>query len=196
MGCVSYSLKYFPDGRIDKAAHEGAPSSPRARSSPASCAPTARPAGTRRWLPRAPRARSRTSCARTASPTEGLTRDGLEQLRIAADQAREAPIPTASPACGRTARRCCRAASRSCSAVFDELGLEAMKVSDGALRHGVLYDLLGRVAAPRHARGDGGAVHAPLPRRRGAGRARASSSRSRSTTRSRRAPSARTTPTA
>jgi len=29
--------------------------------------------------------------------------------------------------------------------VFDELGLEAMAVSDGALRHGVLYDLLGRV---------------------------------------------------
>jgi exopolyphosphatase/guanosine-5'-triphosphate,3'-diphosphate pyrophosphatase len=30
------------------------------------------------------------------------------------------------------------------SAVFDELGVDAMKVSDGALRHGVLYDLLGR----------------------------------------------------
>jgi exopolyphosphatase/guanosine-5'-triphosphate,3'-diphosphate pyrophosphatase len=30
-------------------------------------------------------------------------------------------------------------------AVFDQLGLDAMKVSDGALRHGVLYDLLGRV---------------------------------------------------
>jgi exopolyphosphatase / guanosine-5'-triphosphate,3'-diphosphate pyrophosphatase len=29
--------------------------------------------------------------------------------------------------------------------VFDELGLENAKVSDGALRHGVLYDLLGRV---------------------------------------------------
>jgi len=31
------------------------------------------------------------------------------------------------------------------SAVFDELGIEKMKVSEGALRHGVLYDLLGRV---------------------------------------------------
>jgi exopolyphosphatase/guanosine-5'-triphosphate,3'-diphosphate pyrophosphatase len=31
------------------------------------------------------------------------------------------------------------------SAAFDELGLEAMKVSAAALRHGVLYDLLGRV---------------------------------------------------
>src|SRR5213075_3371692 len=29
-------------------------------------------------------------------------------------------------------------------AVFDELGIETMAVSDGALRHGVLYDLLGR----------------------------------------------------
>ena len=31
------------------------------------------------------------------------------------------------------------------SAAFDALGLETMKVSEGALRHGVLYDLLGRV---------------------------------------------------
>jgi exopolyphosphatase/guanosine-5'-triphosphate,3'-diphosphate pyrophosphatase len=30
-------------------------------------------------------------------------------------------------------------------AVFDALGIETMAVSDGALRHGVLYDLLGRV---------------------------------------------------
>jgi len=29
--------------------------------------------------------------------------------------------------------------------VLDELGIEAMKVSEGALRNGVLYDLLGRV---------------------------------------------------
>jgi len=31
------------------------------------------------------------------------------------------------------------------SAALDELGIESMKVSEGALRHGVLYDLLGRV---------------------------------------------------
>ena len=30
-------------------------------------------------------------------------------------------------------------------AVFEELKIERMAVSDGALRHGVLYDLLGRV---------------------------------------------------
>src|SRR5205085_5265415 len=29
--------------------------------------------------------------------------------------------------------------------VLEEFGIDAMKVSDGALRHGVLYDLLGRV---------------------------------------------------
>jgi exopolyphosphatase/guanosine-5'-triphosphate,3'-diphosphate pyrophosphatase len=31
------------------------------------------------------------------------------------------------------------------SAALEELGIESMKVSEGALRHGVLYDLLGRV---------------------------------------------------
>ena len=30
-------------------------------------------------------------------------------------------------------------------AAFAELGIEQMAVSEGALRHGVLYDLLGRV---------------------------------------------------
>src|SRR5690606_15971184 len=33
------------------------------------------------------------------------------------------------------------------SALFDELGIETMQTGDGALRVGVLYDLLGRDAA-------------------------------------------------
>src|SRR5438874_12744911 len=75
---------------------------------------------------------------------EGLTREGLERLRsllikheradaerIAGLRANRAPVLPGGVAI--------------MSAVFDELGLEKMKVSDGALRHGVLYDLLGRV---------------------------------------------------
>jgi exopolyphosphatase/guanosine-5'-triphosphate,3'-diphosphate pyrophosphatase len=75
---------------------------------------------------------------------EGLTREGLERLRALlikgekADPDRIAGLrPNRAPVLpGGVAIM---------SAVFDELGIEAMKVSDGALRHGVLYDLLGRV---------------------------------------------------
>jgi exopolyphosphatase/guanosine-5'-triphosphate,3'-diphosphate pyrophosphatase len=75
---------------------------------------------------------------------EGLTREGLERLRsllikheradpdrIAGLRANRAPVLPGGLAIMK--------------AVFDELGIEAMKVSEGALRHGVLYDLLGRV---------------------------------------------------
>jgi exopolyphosphatase/guanosine-5'-triphosphate,3'-diphosphate pyrophosphatase len=75
---------------------------------------------------------------------DGLTREGLEKLRslllkiekaepdrIAGLRPNRAPVLPGGLAI--------------MSAVFDELGIEAMKVSDGALRHGVLYDLLGRV---------------------------------------------------
>lgn len=75
---------------------------------------------------------------------EGVTREGLERLRallikqeradperIAGLRANRAPVLPGGVAI--------------MSAVLDELGIEALKVSDGALRHGVLYDLLGRV---------------------------------------------------
>ena len=75
---------------------------------------------------------------------EGVTRTGLEKLRsllikseeadpdrIAGLRPNRAPVLPGGVAIMR--------------AVLEELGIEAMKVSDGALRHGVLYDLLGRV---------------------------------------------------
>jgi exopolyphosphatase/guanosine-5'-triphosphate,3'-diphosphate pyrophosphatase len=37
------------------------------------------------------------------------------------------------------------------SAIFEELGIERMSYADGALRLGVLYDLLGRFHHHRHA---------------------------------------------
>src|SRR4029077_14654062 len=75
---------------------------------------------------------------------EGLTREGLERLRALlikhekADPDRIAGLrPNRAPVLpGGLAIM---------SAALDELGIEAMKVSEGALRHGVLYDLLGRV---------------------------------------------------
>jgi exopolyphosphatase/guanosine-5'-triphosphate,3'-diphosphate pyrophosphatase len=75
---------------------------------------------------------------------EGLTREGLDKLRSLlikhekADPDKVAGLrPNRAPVLpGGLAIM---------NAVLDELGIEAMKVSEGALRHGVLYDLLGRV---------------------------------------------------
>jgi exopolyphosphatase/guanosine-5'-triphosphate,3'-diphosphate pyrophosphatase len=75
---------------------------------------------------------------------EGLTREGLDKLRSAlikhekADPERIAGLrPNRAPVLpGGLAIM---------SAVLDELAIEQMRVSEGALRHGVLYDLLGRV---------------------------------------------------
>jgi len=70
MGCLSYSLKFFADGRIDKPRMKAAELA--ARQELAGIVHGYRAAGwTKRSAPRAPRARWRTSCARTASPTKG-----------------------------------------------------------------------------------------------------------------------------
>src|ERR1041384_5629764 len=107
MGCVSYSLKYFPDGKIEKSGMRAAEFAAR-------------------------------------QELAGIVRAGLEKLRSLllksekADPDRVAGLrPNRAPVLpGGVA---------ILNAAFDELGLEAMKVSAAALRHGVLYDLLGRV---------------------------------------------------
>jgi len=83
-------------------------------------------------------------CVENGFTAEGLTREALERLRsllikqgaadpnkIAGLRASRAPVLPGGLAI--------------MSAAFDELGIDAIRVSDGALRHGVLYDLLGRV---------------------------------------------------
>jgi exopolyphosphatase/guanosine-5'-triphosphate,3'-diphosphate pyrophosphatase len=47
MGCVSFSLRFFPDGKVDKRAFKAAELAARASCKP-SCMPTAKPAGMRR----------------------------------------------------------------------------------------------------------------------------------------------------
>ncbi len=141
MGCVSYSLKYFPDGKIDKGRMKAAELA--ARQEVAGIAQGYRSAGWDVAIASSGTARSLENILReNGFAGEGLTRDGLERLRglliknekverIAGVRPNRAPVLPGGLAI--------------VNAVFDELGLEAMKVSDGALRHGVLYDLLGRV---------------------------------------------------
>jgi exopolyphosphatase/guanosine-5'-triphosphate,3'-diphosphate pyrophosphatase len=143
MGCVSYSLTYFPDGRIDKAAMRAAELA--ARQELAGIVRAYRAAGWDEAVGSSGTARAIENILRANGfATEGLTRDGLEKLRSLllksekADPQRIAGLrPNRAPVLpGGLA---------ILTAAFDELGLQAMKVSEAALRHGVLYDLLGRV---------------------------------------------------
>jgi exopolyphosphatase/guanosine-5'-triphosphate,3'-diphosphate pyrophosphatase len=143
MGCVSYSLKYFPDGAIDKPAMKAAELA--ARQELAAMVGTYRDAGWGEAVASSGTARSIENILRENEfAPEGITRDGLDKLRSLliknekADPDRIAGLrPNRAPVLpGGVAIM---------GAVLDSLGLEAMKVSEGALRHGVLYDLLGRV---------------------------------------------------
>jgi exopolyphosphatase/guanosine-5'-triphosphate,3'-diphosphate pyrophosphatase len=142
MGCVSYSLKYFPEGKVDKAGMRAAELA--ARQELAGIVRAYRAAGWDEAVASSGTARSIENILRANElAEEGLTREGLERLRSllikhgSADAQRIAGLrPNRAPVLpGGLA---------ILSAVFDELGLAAMKVSAAALRHGVLYDLLGR----------------------------------------------------
>jgi exopolyphosphatase / guanosine-5'-triphosphate,3'-diphosphate pyrophosphatase len=143
MGCVSYSLKYFAGGKIEKAGMKAAELA--ARQELSSLAGQYRATGWDEAVGSSGTARSIENILRENEfAAEGITREGLDRLRSLllkneeADPDRIAGLrPSRAPVlAGGVA---------ILVAAFDALGLESMKVAEGALRHGVLYDLLGRV---------------------------------------------------
>src|SRR4029079_17277622 len=166
------SLKYFPDNKVDKPRMKAAELA--ARQELAGILHAYRAAGWDQAVGSSGTARSQENILRANGFAEdGLTRDGLERLRslvikqekadpdrIAGLRPNRAPVLLGGLAIMNVA--------------LEELGIEAMKVSDGALRHGPLYQLLGRArrrggSDPPRARGDqrrcGGGTVAKSPRR-------------------------------
>jgi exopolyphosphatase / guanosine-5'-triphosphate,3'-diphosphate pyrophosphatase len=141
MGCVSY-MKYFPEGKIDKGRMKAAELA--ARQEISSLKKQYREAGWDEAVGSSGTARSIENILRENEfAAEGITREGLEKLRglllkhekadpdrIAGLRPNRAPVLPGGVAI--------------LAAALEELGIETMKVSEGALRHGVLYDLLGR----------------------------------------------------
>jgi len=143
MGCVSYTSRYFADGRIEKKSFKQAQFA--AREQVQTIAARFEKTGWREAVGSSGTARSIAEVlSRNGLAASGITTEGLEWLKdqlIAAGELRklslaglrEDRIPVVA---GGVAIM---------SAVFDELGLEDMTVAEGALRDGVLWDLLGRV---------------------------------------------------
>ena len=143
MGCVSYTTRYFPDGRIDKKGLRQAELA--ARGQVQTIATRFEKEGWKEAVGSSGTARSIAEILLKNGQSErGITAPGLgwlrEQLLEAGDirklsiaGLREDRIPVVA---GGVAIM---------SGVFSELSLNRMTVADGALRDGVLWDLLGRV---------------------------------------------------
>ncbi len=143
MGCVSYSLAYFPEGRIEKSCFKKAELA--ARQELAGMAGGYRSTGWQEAIGSSGTARALEVILReNGFAAEGITLEGLERLKsLLIKHERADPDRIAGLRKERAVVIPGGLAIMLCA--FAELGIERMAVSDGALRHGVLYDLLGRV---------------------------------------------------
>ena len=143
MGCVSYSLAHFPDGRLKAKYMRRAETA--ARLELQALRKTYRKLG---W----------TGCAGASGTIhavhtilrdngwshQGITFDGLEKLRQAIlenDHVDQLSIPGLR----RDRAKVLPGGLAILIAVFETLEIERMNVSQGAMREGLLYDLLGRI---------------------------------------------------
>lgn len=142
MGCVSYSLRFFPNGAIDKRSMKEAMLA--ARQEIQVIAQAYKQTGWERAVGSSGSAKALVEVLQASGQSDGkITREGLAWMReafIAAGSVARLTLP------GIRSERLpvLPGGLAIMSAVFEELGLEEMVFSDGALRLGVLYDLLGR----------------------------------------------------
>jgi exopolyphosphatase / guanosine-5'-triphosphate,3'-diphosphate pyrophosphatase len=143
MGCVSYSLRFFADGKLSEGNLKRAEIAARSE-----IQGIRRSFSTEHW----DEAVGSSGTARTISQillasdlTDGtITRTGLAELKNRLIQAKE--IKTLQlPGLSTERAQVIAGGFSILLAAFAELGIERMIVSDGALRAGVLYELLGRI---------------------------------------------------
>lgn len=143
MGCVGYSMRFFPDGRVRARALEQARLAARLEL---------------QTIERRFRALGWEECRGSSGTVlhvatilreSGLARDGitapglakLAKAMIAAKDVRRLALPGVDS----ERRAVLPGGVAILQALFDGLGIEVMKPASGALREGLLYDLLGRI---------------------------------------------------
>ncbi len=143
MGCVGYSQRFFPDGRLDK------PRFKRAQLAAANelqrIVDAYRAAGWRHAIASSGTARSLAAMLRDSGLSEdGITQAGLSALRerfIRAGKIGKLKLPGL-----RDDRKAIIPGGLAIMlSVLAEFGIDRIDVTDAALRQGVMYDLLGRV---------------------------------------------------
>lgn len=145
MGCVSYTRQFFPDGTVD--AHQMKQAELMARREIEVIAKQYRKTGWKEAY-----GSSGTAKALYAILTEcgfsdrGITRAGLNKLKERIINSGQV-VPSELPGIKLERADVLPGGLAIMSALFDELGIERMHTGEGALRVGVLYDLLGRDAS-------------------------------------------------
>jgi exopolyphosphatase/guanosine-5'-triphosphate,3'-diphosphate pyrophosphatase len=142
MGCVSFSLRFFPEGRVDKRSFKEAELA--ARRELQAIVHAYRETGWDEAIGSSGSAKAIVDLLELNGLSDhGITRDGLEKLRNELLHAGDASRMRLQ---GLRADRIpvLPGGLAIMSAVFKEFGLERMAFSEGALRLGVLYDQLGR----------------------------------------------------
>jgi exopolyphosphatase/guanosine-5'-triphosphate,3'-diphosphate pyrophosphatase len=142
MGCVSYSLRYFPDGKVTKGALKQAELA--ARTEVQTIVNDYRQTGWNVALGSSGSARVLCDILEQNGYSDGgITRDGLERLRaelIRVGDVRRLELQGLKP----DRLPVLPGGFAIMYAALNELGIEQMRPALGALREGVLYDLLGR----------------------------------------------------
>lgn len=143
MGCVNFSLKYFPDGKIDKASMKAAELETRLKAQ--SIATEFSPKKWDEALGSSGSIRAIADIVEANGWGQGVSAEGMARLREAllkAGHVDKLELP------GLKADRLPVLAGGFAilSGLFSELGITHMQPTTGALREGILYDLLGRMS--------------------------------------------------
>jgi len=142
MGCVGYSLTYFPDGKVEKRGMKEAELA--ARRELQAIAHAYREVGWELAVGSSGSAKALAEILELNGLSNGgITRDGLEKLKTLLLRAGNINALELSGLKGDRLPVLLGGLAIM-SAVFKEFGLDRMVFSEGALRLGVLYDLLGR----------------------------------------------------
>jgi exopolyphosphatase/guanosine-5'-triphosphate,3'-diphosphate pyrophosphatase len=143
MGCVHWSLRFFPGGVLSEDAMDRAVLA--ARLEVRSLEAPYREAGWEECLGASGTIVNIESILRECGWSDGgITDKGLRRLRKAvasAGRMQDLDLPGLQP----DRQGVIAGGVAILAAVFDGLGIERMRASQGALREGVLYDLLGRI---------------------------------------------------
>jgi exopolyphosphatase/guanosine-5'-triphosphate,3'-diphosphate pyrophosphatase len=143
MGCVSYSLKYFPDGKLTKNAMKRAELA--ARNELQTIVAGFASGNWQQAVGSSGTARALAEILQLNGYSEsGITPDGLDRLRSAMIKAGE--LERLDLKGLRSDRLPVLPGGLAImNAALSELAIESLLVADGSMRQGILYDLLGRV---------------------------------------------------
>lgn len=143
MGCVGFTFKYLPDGRISSKRLRRAETAARLEMRPVKA--EFRRIGWQQAVGASGTIHAVDEILQVNGWSErGITLEGLHKLRKAI-LAFEHVDDLVLPGLGRERAKVLPGGVAILSAVFDSLKIERMTVSSGAMREGVLWDLLGRI---------------------------------------------------